>query len=117
MNVNLATWQECFDTEYVNNHTTLSAALDVTLDNLLVVKSSVNTLPALAQASLLVREYQLTLLVFLVLYINFNLVTNLEVWVVTEFRCRNDTVALVTDVNDNFLLVYRDYSTFCNLVF
>ena len=30
VNVNLTAWKECLDTEYVNNHTTLSAALDVT---------------------------------------------------------------------------------------
>ena len=54
MNVYLASRQECFDAEYVNNHTTLSAALDVTLDNLFVVEGCVDALPALAQACLLV---------------------------------------------------------------
>ena len=116
VNVDLASWQESFDTENVNNHTTLSAALDVTLDNLLVVESCVNTLPRLAQASLLVRKYQLTLSVLLVLYVNLNLVAYLEVWVVTELRSWDDTVALVTDVYDNFLLVGSDNSTFYYLV-
>ena len=116
MNVNLAAWQECLDAEYINNHTTLGAALDVTLDNFLVVESSVDTLPALAQAGFLVRENQLSLLVLLVFYVNLNLVTNLEVWIVTEFRSRDDTIALVADVNNYFLLVYRDYGTFGNLM-
>jgi small subunit ribosomal protein S1 len=54
VNVNLAARKECLDAEYVNDHTTLSAALDVALDNFLVLESCVNKLPALAQASLLV---------------------------------------------------------------
>ena len=57
VNVDLASWQESFDTENVNDHTALSAALDVTLDNFLVLESCINTLPRLAEASLLVREY------------------------------------------------------------
>ena len=116
VNVDLASWQESFDTENVNNHTALSAALDITLDNFLVLKSLVNTLPRLAQASLLVRENQLTLNVFLVFYINLNLVTYLQVWVVTEFRSWDNTVALVTDVYDNLFLINRDYSTLYNLM-
>ena len=54
VNVNLASRQECLDTEHVNNHATLSAALDVTLNDFLIVECSVDTLPALAQAGLLV---------------------------------------------------------------
>ena len=54
LNVDLATWQECFDAEYVNNHTALSAALDVTLDYFVVFKRFVYTIPALCHASLAV---------------------------------------------------------------
>ena len=43
--INLRTRQECFDTEYVHNHTTLSAALDVTLNNFFIFKSSVYAVP------------------------------------------------------------------------
>ena len=109
--VNLAAWKECLDAEYVNDHTTLSAALDVTLNDLLIIKSSVNTLPRLAEASLLVRKDQLTLLVFLILYVNLYNVTDLKIWVVAELACCDDTIALVTDVNNNFLLVNRNYCT------
>ena len=116
MNVDLASWQESLDTEDVNDHTALSAALDVTLDDLLVLESSVNTLPRLAEASLLVREYQLTLSVLLVLYVNLYLVAYLEVWVVTELRSWDDTVALVADVYDNLFLINRDYCTLYYLV-
>ena len=105
MNVNLTAWKECLDTEYVNNHTTLSAALDVTLDNLVVLQCLVDILPALLEASLLVRKNELTALVLLVLNINLYLVTSLELWVVTEFRSRDDAIALVADVNNYFLLV------------
>ena len=101
MNVDLATWQEGLDAKYVNDHTALGTTLDVTLDNLLIIKSCINALPTLAHASLLVRKKKLTFLVLLVLNINFNDVTNLQVGVVTELRSRDNTVALVTDVNDN----------------
>ena len=111
MYVYLAAWKECLDAEYINNHTTLSAALDVTLNNFLVVESSINAIPRLAEASLLVRKDQLTLLVFLIFYIYLYNITNLEVWVVAEFRCCDDTIALVTDVNNYFFLVERNNCT------
>ncbi len=116
MNVNLATRQEGFDTEDVDNHTALGAALDEALDNFVVVQSLVDALPALAQTSLLVAEYQLTFLVFLVLYIHLYGVAYLQIRIVTELRSRNDTIALVTDVDNNFLLVNADYLTFNNLM-
>jgi len=49
--VDLRTRQECFDTEYVNDHTTLSATLDVTLDNFFVFQSSINAIPRASSAS------------------------------------------------------------------
>ena len=116
VNVNLAAGQECLDTEYVNDHTTLSAALDVALDNLLVVESSINALPALAQACLLVRKQQLALLVFLVLYVNLYLVAYLQVGIVAELACRDDTIALVADVYDYFFLVARNNGTLSHLM-
>ena len=47
VNVNLAARKECLDTKYINDHTALSAALDVTLDNLVVLQSLVDVLPTL----------------------------------------------------------------------
>ena len=47
VNVDLRTGQEGLDTEYVDNHTTLCAALDVTLDNLLGLEGCIDTVPAL----------------------------------------------------------------------
>ena len=47
VNVDLRTGQEGLDTENVNNHTTLCAALDVTLDNLLGLEGCIDTVPAL----------------------------------------------------------------------
>ncbi len=116
MNVDLATWQEGLDAEYINNHTTLCAALDVTLDNLFVVQSSIHALPALGEAGFLVREQQLAFLVLLVLHINLNNVAYLQVGIVTELRSGNNTVALVADVHDNLFLVEGDYLTLYHLV-
>ena len=116
MNVNLAAWEECLNTEYINNHTTFSATLDVTLNDFLILERFVNLVPALVQTGLAVRKNQLAFLVFLVFYVNLNLVTDLQIWIVTEFRSRNDTIALVTDVNNHFFLVERDNSTLYNLM-
>ena len=49
-NVDLRTRQECFDSEYVYDHTTLSAALDVTLDNFFIFQSSVHAIPRTSSA-------------------------------------------------------------------
>ena len=109
----MASWEECFNSEYVDNHTTLCAALDVALDDFLVVKSCIHALPTLAQTCLLVREKQLAFFVFLVLYIDFNDVACLQVRIVTELRCGDDTVALVADVYDYLFLVNRnDFSVY-----
>ena len=91
-NIDLRTRQECFDTEYVNDHTALSTALDVTFDNFFVFKSCVYTVPRTGSASFLVRQDQLTFLVFLVFDVYFYCITYFQVWIVTEFAQRNDTV-------------------------
>ena len=91
-NVDLRTRQECFDSEYVYDHTTLCAALDVTLDDFVVLESLVDAVPAACSACFLVREDQLTLFVFLVFDEYFNRVTNFQIRVVAEFAHRDDTI-------------------------
>ena len=49
-NVDLRTRQECFDSEYVYDHTTLCAALDESLDNFFIFQSSVNAIPRTSSA-------------------------------------------------------------------
>ena len=116
VNVDLATRQEGLDAEYVNNHTTLCAALDVTLNNFLVVESCIDAIPALAETSLLVWKNELTFLVLCVLYVNLYDVAGLQVGVVAEFACGDDTIALVADVYDNLFLVNRDHLAVNDLV-
>ena len=109
LNVNLRTGQEGLDAEYVDNHTTLCAALNVTLDNLIVVQSLVHTVPRLGCASLLVRQDELTLLVLLILDVHLNGVTYLQFGVVAEFAGGDDTIALETDVYNHLALVHCNY--------
>ena len=116
LHVNLRTGQEGLDAEDVYNHTALRAALDVTLDDFLALKGCIDTLPRLAGTSLLVREYELATLVFLIVNVNFNHVTHLQVGVVAEFAYGDDAIALVADVYNNLALVDRDNRTFHNLV-
>ena len=52
--IDLRTRQECFDAEYVYDHTTLRAALDVTLDNFFVFERCVYAIPRAGSASFLV---------------------------------------------------------------
>ena len=54
VNVDLASGEEGLDAEYIDNHTALRAALDVSLYDFLVVKSGVDALPALAETGFLV---------------------------------------------------------------
>ena len=114
--VDLRTGQEGLDAKYIDDHTTLGAALDVTLDDLVVLKRFVNAVPALGLTCTTVREHELTLLVLTVFYIHFNSVTHLEVGVVTEFANGNDAVRLSTDVNHYLALVDRDNSTFGHFI-
>ena len=53
----------------------------------------------------------------MVFNVNFNLVAHLQVWIVAEFRCGNDAIALVTDVYYDFFFVDSSYNAFYNLVF
>ena len=92
LNVDLATWQECLDAEYVNDHTTLSATLDVTLNDFIIFKRLVNAIPTLSGASFLVRKHQLALAVLLILDKYLNGVAYFQVGVVTELVKWNNTV-------------------------
>ena len=56
LNVNLRAGQEGLDAEYIDNHTTLSAALNVTLNNFFLLQSLIYTIPAAACACFLVRK-------------------------------------------------------------
>ena len=116
VNVDLRAGEECLDTEHVNDHTALRATLDEALDDCIRLESLINLIPRLRHASLLVREDQLTLLVFSALYVNLYQVADLQVGIVAELRSGDNTVALVADVDNNFLLVNRDDLTFNYLV-
>ena len=57
------------------------------------------------------RKYELSLLVFLIYDVNLYSITYLEVWSVTEFVARDDSIALVANVDHNFAIVDACYST------
>ncbi len=59
---------------------------------------------------------ELAFLVLCGLNVNLNLVTNLEVWIVTELRSLDDTLALVTYVDDNLSLRDGGNGSFNDLV-
>ena len=92
LHVDLRTRQEGFDAEYVYDHTTLCAALDVTLDDFLIFQSSVDAVPRTGCTGFAVRQNQLSFLVLLVFDVYFYRITYLQVGIVTEFTHRNDTV-------------------------
>ena len=111
VNVNLAAGEEGLNAKYINDHATLRAALDVALDDLVTLHGLVDVVPALLKTGLLVRKLQLTVLVLLALDIDLYLIADLEIGVVAELRCGNDTIALVADVDNDFLLVDGDNGT------
>ena len=105
LDINLAAGQECLDAKDVNNHATLGAALDVTLDDFLILQSGIDALPTLGGTCLLVGENELTLLVLLILDIHLYNVTDLQLGIVAELTDGDDAVALVADVHDYLTLV------------
>ena len=110
--VDLRTGEECLDAEHVDDHTALRAALDVTLDDLVLLQGLVDTVPALELTGLLVRESQLTVLVLGRLDIDFDLVADFQIGVVAELRNGDDTFALVADVHQHLALGDGGYGTF-----
>ena len=54
LNIDLRTGQEGLDTKYIDDHTTLRAALDVTLDYFVFLQSLVHTIPRTCSACFLV---------------------------------------------------------------
>ena len=109
--VDLRTRQERFDAEYIDNHTALGAALDITLDDFVVGQSLIDAIPRFELASLLVREQQLADLVLNRFYINFDFVADLQFGIVAELRCRNHAFAFVADIYDYLALVDFGYRT------
>ncbi len=112
LDVDLRAGEKCLDAEYVNDHTALGAALDVALDDFVVFESGVYAFPRARSACFLVRQDELAFLVFLIFDEDFHGVADLDVGIVAEFVHRDDTVALVADVNHSFAFVERDDGTF-----
>ena len=117
LQVDLATGQECLNTEYVDNHTTLGAALYEAFDDFLVFEGFVYAIPCLAQACLLVRQDKLAALVLLIFDIYLYGVANLKFGVVAELAYGHDTVALEANAYDNFAFVNGDDLAFYYFVF
>ena len=84
-NVNLRTGKEGLDAEYVNDHAALGAGFNVAFDDLVVLKSLVDTIPAAGLASFLVGKTELAVFVFEGLDENFHFVADFEVGIVAEF--------------------------------
>ncbi len=104
LDVDLGAGQEGLDAEHVDDHATLGAGLDEALDDLVVVAGLVDAVPRLEGAGLLVGKDQLTLAVLGGLHIDLDLVSDLQVRIVTELGSLDDTLALVTYIDDNLPL-------------
>ena len=79
LHVDLRTGQERLDAEYVDDHTALGAALDVTLDDFVLFEGLVHTIPRFELTCLLVRKNQLSALVLGRLDIDLDLIADLQV--------------------------------------
>lgn len=115
LHVDLRTGQERLDAEYVDDHTALGAALDVTLDDFVLFEGLVHTIPRFELTCLLVRKNQLSALVLGRLDIDLDLIADLQVGVVAELGNGNDTLALVADVHENLALGNARNGTFHDL--
>ena len=110
--VDLRTGQEGFDTENIDDHTALGAALDVTLDDFVFFERFVDAIPRAELTGFLVREDQLTFFVFGRFHIHFHFVTDFEVGVVAEFAAGDHPFGFETDVHEHFAFVDRGNGTF-----
>ena len=104
LHVDLRTGQERLDAEYVHDHTALRAALDVTLDDLVLFEGLVHTIPRLELTGLLVRQRELAALVLGGLDVYLDLVADFQFGVVAELGNGDDALALVADVHNDFTL-------------
>ncbi len=98
-------------------NTSTIAALDVTLDDLVVLHRGIDTIPALELARLFVREDELAFFVLGVLDENFDLFAHGEFGVVAEFGDGDHAFTLVADVDDHFAFVEADDRSFDNFAF
>ncbi len=117
LDVDLGTGKEGLDTEYVHDHTALCAGLYITLNDLTAFICGIDHIPGFELAGLAVGDDKLSLAVFCRLDENLYLVAYLEVRIVTELGCGDDTFALCADVDNNFALVDGGNDTFNNLIF
>ena len=111
LHVDLRTGEEGLDTEDIDDHAALGAALDVTLDDLVLLQGLIDTIPALELTGLLVRESQLAVLVLGRLDVDLDLVTDLQIGIVAELRYGDHALALVADVHQHLALGDGRYGT------
>ena len=111
LHVDLRTGEEGLDAEDIDDHAALGAALDVTLDDLVLLQGLIDTIPALELTGLLVRESQLAVLVLGRLDVDLDLVTDLQIGIVAELRYGDHALALVADVHQHLALGDGRYGT------
>ena len=109
--VDLRSGQERLDAEHVDDHAALRAALDVTLDDLVVGQRLVDAIPRFELTRLLVRKRQLAVLVLGRLHVDLDLLAYGQFGVVAEFGNGNDALALIADIDDNLALVDTRYGS------
>ena len=114
--VDLAAREECFHAENVHDHAAFRTPFDVTGNDLTCVVSLVNAIPSASGACLFVRQYELAFLVLLALNVNLYFVAYLQLRVVTELGCRDDTVRLVAYVDNYLAFVDTDNGSLYYLV-
>ena len=54
--INLATWQECFNTKYINDHATLRTIFNVSFNYFFIFKRLINAFPRFTCTSLAMRQ-------------------------------------------------------------
>ncbi len=114
LHVDLRSWQECLDSKYINDQTTFRTTTNEASNNLACLQSLINTLPRVVCARCFVRNYKLTIFVFLLLDVNFHFITDFQIRIITEFVDRNDTLRFVTQVNHYFFFCDSNNRTFYN---
>ena len=57
LHVDLRTWQECFNSKYIYDHTTFSTTFHKTVNDFFIIMSSINSIPRTDRTCFTVRQY------------------------------------------------------------
>src|SRR5690606_14526284 len=104
LHINLGTWQECFDTVNVNDHTAFRSGFNETVNDFSSFVKFIYSVPSFKCTCFFVRKLQLSGFIFPSVYHYLYFIAYSKTLVITEFVKRNNTFRFKVDVNNRFFI-------------